>query len=137
MFFKALANLQRAIMVSLLIKEARLTNIEDRTVNLPPTMHPFTLRAIINKANDSSAKLVFKLCGDNNSVYLDDVSMIQDIDCSSVDIYSLKNGDFSQGANGLTSWETFPSTIGDAASTITVVNGEAKIAITNPGATPY
>lgn len=135
--FKARGDAGRTIKVGLQSSDGSITYLADKSFDLTTTMQIFTLSCNINSADDSNAKLVFKLGGDNSNIYLDDVFMKQDIDYSKVDIYPLKNGDFSLGANGLMNWELFPNTVGDAASSISVENGEVKIAITNPGAYGY
>jgi hypothetical protein len=70
------------------------------------------------------------LGGNDSDVILDDVKLIKtSIDYTGVDLYPLKNGDFSKGLN---SWELFK--LHDAAAaTLTEDNGAAKVSVENLG----
>ncbi|MBC8059390.1 MAG: carbohydrate binding domain-containing protein [Clostridiaceae bacterium] len=132
--FKARAKSAKTIKVGFLSKDGTVSYNEDKTINLTKSMEEKTISFKMNKPTDSEAQIIFKLGGDNNDVYMDDVTLTSSINYSLVDIYPLKNGDFSKG---LESWTPYPN-IGDgAASTITAVNGAAKISLTAPGPNPY
>ncbi|WP_339207823.1 carbohydrate binding domain-containing protein [Paenibacillus sp. FSL K6-3182] len=80
---------------------------------------------------DEEAQLEFLLGGSNAGVQLDNIKLIRttnlNVDFTGVELFPLKNGDFS---NGLSGWEPF--TQGGTAAFMES-NGAAKIAVTNVG----
>ncbi|MBU3158457.1 carbohydrate binding domain-containing protein [Clostridium frigoris] len=135
--FKARAKAARTIKVGVLSKDGTVSYNDEQTINLTTEMEEKTFSFTMDDATDLESQIVFELGGDNNGVYIDDVSLIptyEFIDYSVIDCYPLKNGDFSKG---LDLWTPYPN-IGDGGvSTITSANGEAKISVTAPGPNPY
>ena len=135
--FRARAEKARTIQLGIQSRDGKVTYLKDKTIKLTTAMQKFSLPMKMQHQDDRQAKLVFKLGGNNSNIYIDDVSLREGIDYSKVDIHPLINGNFSQGEDGLAGWTPLPNNVGDAASIISVVNGEAKIAITNPGTQKY
>lgn len=135
--FKARAKNSRTIKVGILDKEGTIVYADDQIVNLSQSMDEHIVNFTMNNSTDPNSQVVFKLGGDNSEVYIDDVSLIQtstSIDYSDVDLYPLKNGDFS---SDLDSWSPVPN-IGDGGdSTIIVEDGQAKISTRNVGPNPW
>lgn len=135
--FKARADKDRTIKVGLLNKDGNINYIEENTISLFKNKQDYTINFKMQKDSDMESQLVFKFGGDNSNVYIDDVKLVKtskDIDYTQLDLYPVKNGDF---AKGLDMWKPYPN-IGDGAdSTISVENGEAKIAINNVGPNPW
>ncbi|MBK1811249.1 carbohydrate binding domain-containing protein [Clostridium sp. YIM B02505] len=103
-----------------------------KTLNLTTTTSKqtviFTMPAGIT---DTEGQLVFNLGGKNINVYLDNISLIRttnnNVDYSVIDLFPLKNGDFSLGLN---KWEQF---LQGGAATFDGSNGEAKVSVSNLG----
>ncbi|MBT2679986.1 carbohydrate binding domain-containing protein [Bacillus sp. ISL-35] len=128
---KARADEQRTIQASLLGKDGSdysgIKTIE-LTSNMEEKTFEFTMPENIS---DSEAKLVFSFGGGDGDVYLDDVVLLKTSnipDYGDIDLYPLKNGDFT---DGLSSWENYVHF--DASAQIIPDNGEAKVAIGNEG----
>jgi beta-glucanase (GH16 family) len=131
--FNARAKSERTIKAELISKDGK-TTYGTQTFNLTTEMKDFNYEFKMSSDSDIDSQLVFKLGGNNNDVYIDDVSLFKGIDYSQINLYPLKNGDFSKG---LDFWTPLPN-IGDGAdSTITAENGVAKIAINNVGPNPW
>ena len=133
--FKAKAEADRTMKVKFISKDGSADYVPETDINLKTTMESFEVPFAMTNNTDLESQLVLMLGGNNSTVYIDDVSLIKtSIDYSSVDLYPLKNGDFSMG---LESWTPYPN-IGDGAdSSITAENGEAKIAINAVGPNPW
>lgn len=131
--FKARAAEGRTIKVKIASKDGTLSYLPDQEVTLTTLMQSFELPFNMNAASDPESQLIFMLGGNNSDVYIDDVSIIRTtIDYSNIDMYPMKNGDFS---NGLVSWENW---IGEAGSaTISAENSEARVAVANAGNQPW
>ncbi|GKU23474.1 carbohydrate binding domain-containing protein [Clostridium folliculivorans] len=80
---------------------------------------------------DTEGQLVFNMGGTNVDVYLDNIKLIRttnnNVDYTGVDLFPLKNGDFSLGLNA---WEPFTQ---GANASFDVVNGEAKVGVQSLG----
>jgi beta-glucanase (GH16 family) len=133
--FKAKAETDRTMKIKFISKDGTMSYVPETDINLKTTMETFELPFTMTDKTDLESQLVFMLGGNNSKVYIDDVSLIRtSIDYSLVDLYPLKNGDFSKG---LESWKPYPN-IGDGAdSAITAENGEAKISINKVGPNPW
>lgn len=130
--FQAAADAPRSIMVSFASKEGQ-------TVYLPPQIVPLTKQMETHKLSftmpaglsDPEAQLIFGLGGSGEEVRLDQISLIRttnhNVDYSGVELYPLKNGDFSQDFYG---WEPF---IQGAAAQFSAADQQASITVTNPG----
>ena len=130
--FKAKAAANRTAKVRLMSKDGA-TTFAEREINLTTDYNQFELAFTMTNVTDLESKLVFMLGGNNSKVYLDNVKLVKTtIDYSGVDLYPLKNGDFS---SGLTGWESILDSGGAAATT--VVNGEANVSITAVGNNPW
>jgi beta-glucanase (GH16 family) len=129
--FKARATGTRTIEVKLLSKDGatvyHVQNVNLTTASAEQTVI-FTMPAGVT---DVEGQLIFNLGAENEDVYMDNVKLIRttnkNVDYTGIDLFPLKNGNF---ALGLAAWEPFTQG-GNAA--FTVVNGEAKVAITNLG----
>lgn len=133
--FKAKAEVNRTMKVKFINKDGNIDYVPETDINLKTTMETFEVPFTMTDNTDLESQLVFMLGGNNSKVYIDDVSLIRtSIDYSLVDLYPLKNGNFSKG---LESWKPYPN-IGDGAdSSITAENGEAKISINTVGPNPW
>ncbi|GIW48808.1 MAG: hypothetical protein KatS3mg079_284 [Caloramator sp.] len=135
--FKGRADLPRTIEVAFLNKNGSINYLTDNTVNITKSMQEYVIDFKMQYESDFESQIVFKLGGNNSNVYIDDVKLIKTsnpIDYANIEIYPLKNGDFSKG---LEMWKPYPN-IGDGAdSTITAENGEAKISVRNAGPNPW
>ncbi|MWC26895.1 carbohydrate binding domain-containing protein [Paenibacillus sp. MMS18-CY102] len=130
--FDAKASAVRTIGVKLTNADGTVVFAEDNGVALGTTLasHTLTFEMPVG-ASYADAKLTFLLGGSDKAVSMDNVKLIRttnrNVDFTGIDIYPLKNGDFSAG---LSSWEPF--TQGGAAS-FQPDNGAAKIGVTNVG----
>jgi beta-glucanase (GH16 family) len=129
--FKARAKSERTIKSELVSKDGK-TTYGTQTFNLTTEMKDFNYEFKMSSDSDTDSQLMFKLGGNNNDVYIDDVSLFKGIDYSQIEVYPLKNGDFT---NGLFSWK--PYSIEGASASTSVLNGEAKVSISNPGNQTY
>jgi len=130
--FKARADVLRPIQVSLwnmddtdgfsVSKPIELTsNMEEHTVE-------FTMPEDVSYPE---AQLVFSFGDEVGDIFLDDVVLLKTSnipDYGNIDLYPLKNGDFS---DGLSSWGSYVHY--DAGAEVIVENGEAKAAIGSEG----
>jgi beta-glucanase (GH16 family) len=129
--FKARAKSDRTIIAGLLSKDGK-TVYASQSFDLTKNMKEFNYEFKMTEASDTASQIVFKLGGNNNDVFIDDVSLFKGIDYSQISVYPLKNGDFSRDLNF---WK--PYFIEGAAGQTSVVNGEVKVAITNAGNQSY
>jgi beta-glucanase (GH16 family) len=129
--FKARVKSARTIKAELVSKDGK-TTYGTQTFNLTTEMKDFNYEFKMSSDSDTDSQLVFKLGGNNNDVFIDDVSLFKGIDYSQIEVYPLKNGDFT---HGLFSWT--PYSIEGASASTSVLNGEAKVSISNPGNKPY
>jgi beta-glucanase (GH16 family) len=126
--FKARSAADRNIKVKLASKDGTIGYVSEKDFSLTSEMKTFELPFTMNAATDMESQLVFMLGGSNSKVFIDDVVLVKtNVDYTGVDLYPLKNGDFSLGYTG---WEQF-SQGADAAFSID--NGAAKIAATSLG----
>lgn len=131
--FKARAAAGRTIKVKLASKDGATAYLPEQEITLTTSMQTFEVPFAMEAATDNESQLVFLLGGNDSDVYIDDVSLIKTtIDYSQIDMYPLKNGDFS---NGLDKWGNWAGEGGSAA--VSVEDGAAKIAISNAGTPPY
>lgn len=131
--FKARAAESRIIKVKITGKDGTLIYLPEQEVNLSTSMQTYELLFKIDAAGDPESQLTFMLGGNNSDVYIDDVSIVRTtVDYSNVDLYPMKNGDFSKG---LESWENWIGEGGAAA--ISAESGEAKIAVSAAGNQPW
>lgn len=130
--FDAKASAARTIGVQLTNADGTAVLAEDNGVALGTTLAGHTLTFTMPVGTSyADAKLVFLLGGSDQSVSIDNVKLIRttnrNVDFTGIDIYPLKNGDFSAG---LSSWEPFTQ---GGAATFQTDNGAAKIGVTNVG----
>ena len=133
--FRARAGSDRTMKVTALSKDGAAAYIPEslQEISLTTSMQEYEVIFKMEAATDLESQLVFLLGGGDGDVYIDDVLLVQtNTDYSDVDFYPLKNGDFSQG---LTKWETFA--LEGGAASFSVVNGEARIAVTGLGTPDY
>jgi beta-glucanase (GH16 family) len=131
--FKARAKANRTIKLEFLSKDGKII-YASQSFDLTKEMKEFAFEFKMNNDTDTGSQAVFKLGGNNNDVFIDDVSLFKGIDYTQINLYPLRNGDFSKG---LDFWTPLPN-IGDGAdSAITAENGVAKIAISNVGPNPW
>ena len=131
--FRARAAAGRSIEVKIVSKDGAISYLAGQQITLTEAMQTFAIPFNMEAATDNESQLVFMLGGNDKDVYIDDVSLISTTkNYSGVDLYPLKNGDFILGLNR---WETYA--IEGGVANFSVVNGEAKIAITNLGTPPH
>jgi beta-glucanase (GH16 family) len=130
--FKAKAAEPRPIQVSLLNVGGTVNYSGIGTIELTSNMEEKTFEFTMPEdVSDSEAQLVLSFGGEDGDVYLDDVVLLKTSnipDYGDIDLYPLKNGDFT---DGLSAWENYVHF--DASAQITPENGEAKVAIGNEG----
>ena len=130
--FKARADESRSIQVILLNVASTADYSGVKTIELTADMEEkifeFTMP---ENVSDSEARVVFNFGGEDGDVYLDDVVLLKTSnipDYGNIDLYPLKNGDFS---DGLASWKSYVHY--DAGAEVKVENGEAKAAVGSEG----
>ncbi|MFF2480161.1 carbohydrate binding domain-containing protein [Paenibacillus sp. NPDC058071] len=130
--FSASADSNRSIDVSLRSKDGSVTyaSKSDFTIGANPAEQTFSFTMPAN-VTDTEGQLVFELGGSNVGVTLDDISLIRttdlNVDFSGVDLFPLKNGDFT---DGLTAWEPFTQ---NGVAAFTTDGGAARIDVQNTG----
>ncbi|MBT2640023.1 carbohydrate binding domain-containing protein [Bacillus sp. ISL-39] len=134
--FKARADEARTIQVGILNKDGSVDYSGMQTFELTSSMEEKTLDFTMGEEiSDSEAQIVFNLGSGTGDVYLDDVVLLKTSnipDYGNIDLYPLKNGDFSDGISPWTSYIHF-----DAGASISVENSEAKVAIGHEGNEPW
>jgi len=130
--FKARADEERTIQAALLNKEGTVNYSGIKTIELTSTMDEkifdFTMPEDVS---DPEARVVFNFGDEDGDVYLDDVVLLKTSnipDYGDIDLYPLKNGDFSEGLSPWTNYIHF-----DANASISEENGEAKATIASEG----
>ncbi|MBT2686531.1 carbohydrate binding domain-containing protein [Bacillus sp. ISL-37] len=130
--FKARADESRTIQAVLLNKAGTSDysgiNTIELTSNMEEKIVEFTMP---EEVSDSEAQLVFSFGDEVGDVYLDDVVLLKTSnipDYGNIDLYPLKNGNFS---DGLSSWGSYVHY--DAGAEVKVENGEAKAIIGSEG----
>lgn len=130
--FKARADEARTIQAGILNKDGSVNYSGMQTVELTSSMEEKTFEFTMGEeVSDSEAQIVFNLGAGAGDVYLDDVILLKTSnipDYGDIDLYPLKNGDFS---HGLSSWGNYVHY--DASAQIMAENGEIKVAIGNEG----
>ncbi len=130
--FKARADEARTIQTVLLGKDGTVDYSGIKTIELTSNMEEKTFEFTMPEdVSDPEAQLVFNFGGGDGDVYFDDVVLLKTSnipDYENIDLYPLKNGDFT---DGLSSWGNYVHF--DANAEITSANGEAKVAIANEG----
>ncbi|MCI3921007.1 carbohydrate binding domain-containing protein [Paenibacillus sp. TRM 82003] len=130
--FEAAGAEARSIEVALVSADGSTNYTGHRAIALSTSMgshkETFTMPAGVTDAN---AQLVFRFGGDDADVYLNNVSLIRttdnNVDYSNIDLFPLKNGDFSLG---LAAWTPFVQ-IGQA--NFAEEGGAAKVTVANVG----
>ncbi|MCM3665171.1 carbohydrate binding domain-containing protein [Mesobacillus subterraneus] len=130
--FKARADEPRTIQAVLLNKAGTSDysgiNTIELTSNMEEKIVEFTMPEDVS---DPEAQLVFSFGDEAGDVYMDDVVLLKTSnipDYGNIDLYPLKNGDFS---DGLSSWGSYVHF--DANAQIAPESGEAKVAIGSEG----
>lgn len=130
--FKARAEKPRTIQVGIVNKDGSVDYSGMKTIDLTTSMEEKTVEFTMGKeTSDSEAQMVFNFGDGIGDVYLDDVVLLKTSnipDYGNIDLYPLKNGDFT---DGLSSWGNYVHY--DANAQIAAENGEAKVAIANEG----
>lgn len=130
--FKARTDEPRTMQVSVLNKDGSVNYSGIKTIELTSSMEEKTFDFTMPEdASDSEAQIVFNFGDGNGDVYLDDVILLKTSDkpdYGNIDLYPLKNGDFT---DGFSSWGNYVHY--DASAQITAENGEGKVAIANEG----
>ncbi|MCM3598267.1 carbohydrate binding domain-containing protein [Metabacillus idriensis] len=134
--FKARATKPRDIQLDVLSKDGTVSYSEPKIVQLSSKMEEKTVEfTMTDELSDLEGQLIFNMGGAKGDVFLDDIVLLKTtdkIDYGNIDLFPLKNGDFS---NGLTSWGSYIHY--DAAAMIAADSGKAEIAITNEGNEPW
>jgi beta-glucanase (GH16 family) len=126
--FKARAAADRNIKVKLVSKDGTVSYVPEKDFALTSEMKNFELPFTMSAAADMESQLVFMMGGSNSKVFIDDVVLVKtNVDYTGVDLYPLKNGDFSLGYTG---WEQFNQ---GADAAFSIDNGAAKISATTLG----
>ncbi|WP_404330930.1 carbohydrate binding domain-containing protein [Mesobacillus maritimus] len=129
---KARADEPRTIQASLLNKDGTANYSGIITIELTSNMEEKTFEFTMPEdLTDPEAQIVFNLGDGNGNIYLDDVVLLKTSnipDYGNIDLYPLKNGDFS---NGLSSWGHYVHF--DASAQIAPESGEVKMAIASEG----
>jgi beta-glucanase (GH16 family) len=130
--FKARTDEPRTIQAVLLNKAGTSDysgiNTIELTSNMEEKIVEFTMPEDVS---DPEAQLVFSFGDEAGDVYMDDVVLLKTSnipDYGNIDLYPLKNGDFS---DGLSSWGSYVHF--DANAQIAPESGEAKVAIGSEG----
>lgn len=130
--FKARADEPRTIQAALLNEDGTVNYSGIKTIELTTDMEEDAFEFTMPEdVSDSEAQLVFNFGDEVGDVFLDDVVLLKTSnipDYGYIDLYPLKNGEFS---DGFSSWGSYVHY--DAGAEISEVNGEAKIAISNEG----
>jgi beta-glucanase (GH16 family) len=130
--FNARADEPRTIQASLLNRDGSLNYSAINTIELTSNMEEHTFEFTMpEEVSDSEAQLVFSFGDGDGDVFLDDVVLLKTSnipDYGDIDLYPLKNGDFTEG---LSSWGNYVHF--DASAQIAPESGEAKVAIANVG----
>jgi beta-glucanase (GH16 family) len=130
--FKGKAEESRTVQVALLDKDGSPNYFGMNTIELTSNMEEKTLEFTMpEEVSDSEAQLVFSFGDEVGDVYLDDVVLLKTSnipDYGNIDLYPLKNGDFS---DGFSSWGSYVHY--DAGAEVKVENGEAKAIIGSEG----
>lgn len=130
--FKARTDEPRTMQVNVLNKDGSVNYSGIKTIELTSSMEEKTFDFTMPEdASDSEAQIVFNFGDGNGDVYMDDVILLKtsdEPDYENIDLYPLKNGDFT---DGFSSWGNYVHY--DASAQITAENGEGKVAIANEG----
>ncbi len=106
--FDARASEGREIEVEFLSEDGTVSYSESVPIVLTTQMDVHTVEFTMTKDySDVDGQLFFRLGGQSGDIYLDNAKLIQTseyIDYSQVDLYPLKNGEFS---SGLDSWDSY------------------------------
>ncbi|WP_226582703.1 carbohydrate binding domain-containing protein [Halobacillus litoralis] len=118
--FNARASEERTIQVELVSGDGSVSYTDPETISLTTAMNNHTVTfQMPETVSDEEGQLLFKLGGQSDEVYLDDVSL--------VDKAPLKNGDFSRGMESWSSYIHFDAGadvfVKDEALNIDIVNG--------------
>jgi beta-glucanase (GH16 family) len=134
--FKARADEPRTIQAVLMNKAGTADYSGINTIELTSNMEEHTFEFTMpEEVSDPEAQLVFSFGDEVGAVYLDDVVLLKTSnipDYGNIDLYPLKNGDFS---DGFSSWGSYVHY--DAGAEVKVENGEAKAAIGSEGNEPW
>lgn len=130
--FNARADVPRTVQVSLLDKDGTVNYSGIKTIELTSKMEEKTLQFTMPEdVTDPEAQIVFNLGNGAGNVYLDNVVLLKTSnkpDYGDIDLFPLKNGDFSSGLSLWTNYIHY-----DADAGITVENGEVRAAIRSEG----
>jgi beta-glucanase (GH16 family) len=130
--FKARADEARTIQAGILNKDGSVDYSGMQSIELTSSMEEKTFEFTMGEeTSDSEAQIVFNLGSGEGDIYLDDVVLLKTSDkpdYGNIDLFPLKNGDFT---DGLSSWTNYIHY--DAEAGITVENGEAKVDISREG----
>ena len=130
--FKGKAEKPQSLKVKLLGEDGK-TIYAENTVELTTAEQKYEFVLQGQGASTNTGRLVFEMGGvDQTTVVLDEISVVETRqDFSDVNIFPLKNGDFS---NGTTGWDGLFIEGGKGQVTF---DGEAKFSITDLGANPW
>ncbi|MCL6456947.1 MAG: carbohydrate binding domain-containing protein [Gorillibacterium sp.] len=130
--FDARAATDRSIEVAFRSKDGQIAYTSQQQIALDTAMHTYTFTFTMPVGvTDTEGQLVFGLGGDNADVWLDDIKLIRttnnNVDYTGVQLFPLKNGDFSLGLAG---WVPF---VQGGNAVFSGSDGQANISITNTG----
>lgn len=130
--FSAKAAASRTIGVRFVSKDGSVEYHAETGIALGTSFADHTLSFTMPaQVSDTEGRLLFDLGGSDAAVTLDNVVLIRttnhNVDYTGVELFPLKNGDFS---SGLTAWEPFTQ---GAAATFSAAEGTAKIAVGSVG----
>ncbi|WP_232324786.1 carbohydrate binding domain-containing protein [Halobacillus mangrovi] len=124
--FHARAEDDRTVQVDLVSQDGS-ENFSSEVIDLTKEMKSHTVTfQMPDNTTDLESQLLFKLGGQSEVVYLDDVRLIQT--SNQVELQPLKNGDF---ANGMEAWS--PYIHYDAQANVSAINEMLKVDIENGG----
>ncbi len=130
--FDARSTADRTIEVEFISEDGSAIYSETAAINLTDQMAQHTVSFTMPvDVSDEYSQITFKLGGQEGDVYLDNVKLIRTseyIDYSDVDLYPLKNGDFSAGFDSWGKYVHF-----DANADITVQDEALQVNIRNAG----
>ncbi|KHE66872.1 carbohydrate binding domain-containing protein, partial [Halobacillus sp. BBL2006] len=125
--FHARAEEERSIQVDLVSQDGSVSYSNAEPIQLTKEMKPHTITfQMPENTTDLESQLWFKLGGQSEAVYLDDVSLVQT--SNPVELQPLKNGDF---ANGLEAWS--PYIHFDANADVSTIDEMLNVDIENAG----
>ncbi|HHX61260.1 MAG TPA: family 16 glycosylhydrolase [Epulopiscium sp.] len=131
MTFSGKSDRQKKLKIKLLGEDGKTIYAEEE-VELSSVLQAYQISLVANGNTTNKARLVFEMGGEPIKIFLDDIKIIEARqDMSGINIFPLKNGDFTQGN---VFWEAIISEGGQGGSSIT---DQAQFTINDTGANPW